>query len=83
MLFDKEDEISNPSKIYEAVLSNNANLLNSRTFEKNKFKADFKRLYEEQNHRCPYCNQEYELEQNIINITSKLEEMKIMAGADI
>ena len=28
-------------------------------------------------------NQEYELEQNIINITSKLEEMKIMSGADL
>lgn len=28
-------------------------------------------------------NQEYELEQNIINITSKIEEMKIMSGADL
>lgn len=33
--------------------------------------------------KADLLNQEYELEQNIINITSKLEEMKIMAGADI
>ena len=33
--------------------------------------------------KADLLNQEYELEQNIINITSKLEGMKIMAGADI
>lgn len=32
--------------------------------------------------KAELLNQEYELEQNIINITSKLEEMKIMSGAD-
>ena len=31
--------------------------------------------------KAELLNQEYELEQNIINITSKLEEMKIMSGA--
>lgn len=33
--------------------------------------------------KADLLNQEYELEQNIINITSKLEEMKIMSGADL
>lgn len=33
--------------------------------------------------KAELLNQEFELEQNIINITSKLEEMKIMAGADL
>ena len=32
--------------------------------------------------KAELLNQEYELVQNIINITSKLEEMKIMSGAD-
>ncbi len=32
--------------------------------------------------RAELLNQEYELEKNIINITSKLEEMKIMSGID-
>jgi len=33
--------------------------------------------------KADLLSQEYELEQNIINITSKLEEMKIMSGADL
>ncbi len=33
--------------------------------------------------KADLLNQEYELEQNIINITSKIEEMKIMSGADL
>ena len=33
--------------------------------------------------KADLLNQEYELEQNIINITSKLEEMKIMSGVDL
>lgn len=33
--------------------------------------------------KADLLNQEYELEQNIINITSKLEEMKIMSGATL
>jgi len=32
--------------------------------------------------KAELLNQEYELEQNIINISSKMEEMKIMSGAD-
>lgn len=60
-LFAYKDEIDNPNLIYEAVLSGNMNLLNSRTFDKNKFKSDFKRIYEAQHHLCPYCKKEFEL----------------------
>ena len=33
--------------------------------------------------KAELLNQEYECEKNIINITSKLEELKIMSGVDI
>ena len=60
-LFAYKDEIDNPNSIYEAVLSGDMKLLNSRTFDKNKFKSDFKRVYEAQHHLCPYCKKEFEL----------------------
>ena len=33
--------------------------------------------------KAELLNQECELEQNIINITAKMEELKIMSGADL
>lgn len=53
MLF--EDEISNTKKVYEAILSNNFNLLNARSFNE----KDKKWAYEKQKHICPYCKGEF------------------------
>ena len=89
-LSELENKYTKSFKAYESYneeLSTNKELLatvKEKLYDVGRLKAN--KLTDENellSAKAELLNQEFELEQNIINITSKLEEMKIMAGADL
>ncbi len=58
-LFSFDAEIKNLSKIYEAVLSDDLKLVNTRTFDE----KDKKWAFKKQDGVCPYCKNKFDIEQ--------------------
>ena len=58
-LFEFNAEIKNISKVYEAVLSNDLKVINTRTFSD----SDKKWAYTKQKGICPYCKNKFTIEQ--------------------
>ena len=52
----KSDELSNISKVYQAVLADDMKVLNARAFKM----PDKKWAYEKQGHKCRYCHNEFD-----------------------
>lgn len=52
------DEISNIKNVYLAVLADDLKYLNARAFDK----KDMKRKYNEQGGKCPYCHNDFEID---------------------
>lgn len=57
-LMKMKDEISNLNKVYEAVLSNDLKMINTRAFKD----IDRKWAYKKQNGICPYCKEKFDYE---------------------